>query len=73
MNAENIENNVLFFIREIDDIEQHFKDNIRLSQRFIDIDKNKNIDQTAKKFLHDLKYNKIPGKLSSSNIFKYNV
>ena len=73
MNAENIENNVLFFIREIDDIEQHFKDNIRLSQRFIDIDKNKSIDQTAKKFLHDLKCNKIPSKLPSSNIFKYNV
>ena len=71
--AKNIENNVLFFVREIDDIEEHYKDNIKLSLKFIDIDKNKNIDETAKKFLNDLKYDKIPKKLPQSNIFKYNV
>ena len=60
-------------MREIDDIEEHYKDNIKLSLKFIDIDKNKNIDETAKTFLNDLKYDKIPSKLPQSNIFKYNV
>jgi hypothetical protein len=60
-------------VREIDDIEEHYKDNIKLSQKFIDIDKNKNIDETAKRFLNELKNDKIASKLPQSNIFKYNV
>ena len=60
-------------MREIDDIEEHYKDNIKLSLKFIDIDKNKNIDETAKRFLNELKNDKIASKLPQSNIFKYNV
>ena len=60
-------------MREIYDIEEHYKDNIKLSQKFIDIDKNKNIDETAKRFLNELKNDKIASKLPQSNIFKYNV
>ena len=73
MAAKNIKNNALFFLREIDDIEENINSNVNLAKRFIDLDKNNQIDQSAKKLLDDLKYNKIPNVLPESNIFKFNV
>jgi hypothetical protein len=66
-------NNVLCFIREIDDIEENISSNIKLAKRFIEIDDNGNIDESPKSFLNDLKYNKIPSILGKENIFKFNV
>ena len=66
-------NNVLFFVREIDDIEENIKSNVNLAKKFIEIDKNNEIDESARTLLDDLKYKKIPAKLPESNIFKFNV
>ena len=73
LNAKNLANNVLFFEREIVDIEQNIQNNRSLAAKFIDLDDKFNVDENAKHFLNDLKYNKIPSRLPSSNIFKLKV
>ena len=64
---------MLFFVREIDDLEENIKSNVNLAKKFIEIDKNNEIDESARTLLDDLKYKKIPAKLPESNIFKFNV
>ena len=64
---------MLFFVREIDDIEENIKSNVNLAKKFIEIDKNNEIDESARTLLDDLKYKKIPAKLPENNIFKFNV
>ena len=66
-------NNVLYFEREIEDIEQHIDSNPELTRRFIDLDSNNQIDKSAKYLLENLKQNKIRSKISDSNIFKFKV
>ena len=64
----------MFFEREIEDIESFTKISSKsLISKFIELDKNSDIDQASKKLLDDLKYKKIPSKLPSSNIFKLRV
>ncbi len=66
--------NVLCFIREIEDIEQNIDSNKNLAKRFVELDDSNNkIDLSAKTLLDDLKYRKISSKLPESNIFKFNV
>jgi len=73
LRAKKLTNNVLCFIREIDDIEENISSNIKLAKRFIEIDDNGNIDESPKSFLNALKYDKIPSKLGKENIFRFNV
>ena len=77
LNGKNILNNALFFVREIEDIESVCenveKKHLSLVKKFIDIDKNDRVDQSAKMLLDDLKYKKIPAKLPESNTFKFKV
>lgn len=75
--AKNVANNALFFIREIEDIDNVCEDadkkDLSLLKKFIDMDNHEKVDQSAKKLLNDLKYKKIPGKLHEDNIFKFKV
>ena len=73
MNAKNLEKNALFFVREIDGIEESLNTNLTLAKKFIDIGKDNKIDEPARSLLNDLKYKKIPSKLPNTNIFKFNV
>lgn len=78
LTAKNQENNVLFFQREIIDIEAKFEEaklnnkNLSLFKRFIDIDKNE-IDQEVKSLVTELKNRKVPSVLASQNIFEFDV
>jgi len=75
LNGKDLKNNVLFFEREIEDIEQQLIQNSNKSvlSKYIELDKSSNIDMFSKKLLDDLKYKKIPEKLPSNNIFKFKV
>lgn len=78
LTAKNVSNNALFFIREIEDLENECekitdKKDLGVLKKFIDMDKNNKIDQSAKNLLDILKYTKIPSKLPESNIFKFRV
>ena len=79
LNAKkSVPNNVLFFIREIENLEEEcekFRENnsLALLKKFIDMDNDNRIDESARSLLNDLKYKKIPVKLPESNIFKFNV
>lgn len=73
LSAKNTKNNVLFFIREIDDIVENINTNLSVSKKFIDLDKNNQIDEDARDLLNELKYKKIPAVLPDTNIFRFNV
>ena len=73
LNNKKVEKNVLFFQREIEGIEESLNTNLKLAKKFIDIDDNNKIDESARTLLNDLKFKKIPSKLPSSNIFNFNV
>lgn len=73
LNAKAVDKNVLFFTREIEGIEESLKTNLKLAKKFIDIDKDNKIDESARTLLNDLKYNKIPSKLSQTNMFNFKV
>jgi predicted RNA-binding protein with RPS1 domain len=68
-----VANNVLFFERNIVDIEQYLDVNSNLVQKFIDLDKDNKVDQEIKGLLDNVKHKKIPGALPASNIFKFDV
>lgn len=74
MRGKDLKNNVLYFEREIEDIEQHVKtSNKSVISKFIELDRDSNVDKSSKRLLEDLKNNKIPSKLPASNIFKFKV
>ena len=54
LNAKNLANNVLFFEREIVDIEQNIQSNRSLASKFIDLDDKFKVDEHAKSFLNNL-------------------
>jgi len=60
-------------MREIEDIEENMHKNKALANKFIELDKNGEIDTKTKELLDTLKYKKIPEKLPESNIFRFNV
>lgn len=73
LNCKNPTDTALYFERRIVGIEQKLKSNLSLSRKFIDLDKDDNIDEPAKVLLDELKNEKIPSKLPKSNIFKFDV
>lgn len=74
LKQKNTDKNVLFFDRIIDDIEEHIDKNPLLVSKFMEIDKDKNCkNEEIEILLQDLKYKKIPSKLSPKNIHKFNV
>ena len=66
-------NNVLCFIREIENLEENISSNIKLAKRFIEIDNDGKVDESTKILLNELKYKKIPSKLPKENIFEFKV
>ncbi len=73
LKAKNVKNNVLYFEREIEDIESYVDSNPSLTAKFIDLDSDKKIDKLANNLLEVLKNDKIRSKLPESNIFKFKV
>ncbi len=69
----NVADNVLYFEREIEDIGFYVDTNPGLAGKFIDLDEDKKIDQSAKVLLDTLKHQKIGSKLPGSNTFKFKV
>ena len=58
----------------IENIEENIDKNPSLASKFIELDKSKKRPESEVcSLLNELKYKKIPAKLPSSNIFKYNV
>jgi len=73
LNGKDNKDNTLFFVREIEDIEDNIRKNKALASKFIELNKKGEIDTRTKELLDNLKYKKIPEKLPESNIFRYNV
>ena len=74
LNNKNTSNSVLYFQRNIVDIDEYAaKSNLSIVKKFIDMDKEDRIDQSARKLLEELKNEKIPSKISKSNLFKFDV
>ena len=58
----------------IEDIEEHIDNNVSLVSKFMEIDKNnKCINREIETLLLNLKYKKIPLKLSAKNIYQFKV
>lgn len=70
LKSKNRNANVLYFEREIENID--ISGNPKLASRFIDL-KDDKVDIDAKNLLDNLKYQKIDSMLSKNNIFKFNV
>ncbi len=71
--GKNLPNSVLYFEREIDNIEEHVgKTDHSVVKKFIDLDSKRRVDRHAKKLLDNLK-EKTAQKLPESNVFKFNV
>jgi hypothetical protein len=65
---------VLYFQRDIEDLEENLEHtDLKILNKFVEINKHREIDQSAKALLDDLKYKKIPAKLPESNIFNFKV
>ena len=71
--TKTVSENVLCFLREIDDIEESVRKNLNIAKTYIDVDRNNKIDDASKLLLNDLKTNKIKSKLPDANLFKFNV
>ena len=73
--AKNPACNALYFQRDIDDLQNVRIDesNSSLIKKFVDLDNQKTIDQSAKNLLDKLKNEKIPSRLPDTNIFKFRV
>ena len=70
LDAETVENNVIYFERNLTNYENLDKN---VKAKFFDLDSNGNIDQEAEKMLNELKKVKIRNKLPPSNIFEFQV
>ena len=74
LNVNNKNNNVLYFEREIEGLNQEaVNENPRVAGKFIDLTKDKTIDSDAKNLLERLKEVKIGPCISAANKFKYKV
>ena len=75
MNAENVEDRTLVFIRNIVDIEEFLHDP-NLLGKYIDLDSNQSIDQNSKERLNKLKQLQLPNafkNLKNTNLDTYTV
>jgi len=73
LKAKNRNNNVLYFEREIEGLEENVRGNPVLCGKFIDLTNDKNVDQSAKHLLDRLKKEKIKSCMSSCNTHKFKV
>lgn len=73
LNNKNTSNTALYFQRNIVDIDEYAAKNLAIVKKFIDLDKEDRVDKASRELLDELKNVKIPSKLSSSNIFKFDV
>jgi len=73
LNNKNTANTVLYFQRNIVDIDRHLTKNLSLVRKFVELDKDDNIDESTRVLLEELKNVKIPSKMPKSNIFKFDV
>jgi len=73
LKAKNRNNNVLYFEREIEGLEENVRANPVLCGKFIDLTNDKNVDQSAKHLLDRLKNEKIKSCMSSCNTHKFKV
>lgn len=75
LNANNLENNVLYFEREIESIEDHLKvsgDKSKIG-KYIDLVNNSELNEESKKWLNDLKQKIALTKLPAENTVKLKV
>ncbi|RNA01612.1 NACHT and WD repeat domain-containing 2-like, partial [Brachionus plicatilis] len=73
LKAKNVEKNVLYFEREIEDLDENIEKNVSIAKRFTELDKKNCADKEVRNLLDELKYKKIPSKLPESNMFKFKV
>ena len=73
LNAENVANNVILFIREIEDVKDYIEIDKSIAWRYIDVDEENKIDEQAQALLTDLTMKKIPAKLPETNTFRFKV
>ena len=73
LNAKNVPNNVLLFVREIEDIKEYKDIDKSFAWRYIDVDDNNQIDESAQTLLDELKNKKILKKVPETNIFRFKV
>ncbi|CAF1011593.1 unnamed protein product [Adineta steineri] len=75
LTASDANQRTLCFLREIDDIHEHLLDS--KASKYINVQYSKTgepiVDNEAETLLNNLKYNRLPSKLQSSNIFSYKV
>ena len=72
MLGKEVEKNVVFFIREIEDIKEHIGENVKLAKRFIDIDDGGVLDEDSHELLTALK-ERVKSTLPESNIHTFKV
>ena len=65
--------NALCFVREIEDINERFKENDALISKYMDLNEDKTIDQESMALLNDLKNNKLKTALSDDNLIQLKV
>ena len=73
LKAKNRSNNVLYFEREIEGLEESIAENPALCGKFIDLTSEKKVDQAAKNLLDKLKNEKIKPCMSSGNSHRFRV
>ena len=73
LNAKNVPNNVLIFLREIEDIRDHVESDKSIAWRYIDVDDNNKVDESAQNLLEELKFNKVLKKVPGANTFRFKV
>ena len=71
LDAENVENNVIYFERNLINYEK--LGNKQVMSKFFDLDSSGNIDIEAEEMLNELKNVKIRNKLPPSNVFEFKV
>ena len=73
INAKNVPNNVLLFIREIEDVKEYKDVDKSIAWRYIDVDDNNEIEESAQSLLNDLKNSKLSKKVPEANTFRFRV
>jgi hypothetical protein len=73
LKAKNRNNNVLYFEREIEGLEESIAENPELCGRFIDLTSEKKVDKAAKNLLDKLKNEKIKACLGCGNSHRFRV
>lgn len=75
LNANDAENNSIVFIRDMDNLNDPnvVSRNLKLAQKFVELNSDGKIDEDAKSLLDELKYDKVKKALPEANIHTYKV